>query len=133
MPLEPRAMDTAHQEFLNRKLAPARLNAMQAAWFLGFEPHEITILIATGCLKPLGHPARNATKFFATETLQRLRRDEKWLSRASDAIWGHWREQNARKHGACGRANGQGRSVKRSAGRAEATTVEREPAPPGTE
>jgi hypothetical protein len=43
-------MNTAQTEFLSWKLAPARLNATQAAWFLGFEPHEITILIATGCL-----------------------------------------------------------------------------------
>src|SRR5207244_7695003 len=32
-------------------------------------------------LKPLGHPARNATKFFATQALEQLRRDEKWLAR----------------------------------------------------
>jgi hypothetical protein len=73
-------------EFLSWKIAPARLNASQAAWYLGFEPHEITILIGDGLLKPLGHPARNATKFFATETLEQLRRDEKWLARATDAI-----------------------------------------------
>ena len=95
-------MSTAQTEFLSWKLPPARLNAMQAAWFLGFEPHEITILIATGWLKPLGHPARNATKFFATEALEQLRHDEKWLARASDAIGAYWRERNARKR-VCGR------------------------------
>jgi hypothetical protein len=55
-------------------------------------------------LKPLGHPARNSTKFFATETLEQFRRDEKWLARASDAISSYWRERNARKHLARGRA-----------------------------
>lgn len=92
------AMNTAQAEFLSWKMPPARLNATQAAWFLGFEPHEITILIAAGCLRPLGHPARNAIKFFATETLEQLRHDEKWLAKASDAIWNYWRERNARKH-----------------------------------
>ena len=73
-------------EFLSWKIVPARLDATQTAWFLGFELHEIPILIAASLLKPLGHPARNSTKFFATQALERLRRDEKWLARASDAI-----------------------------------------------
>ena len=88
-------------EFLSWKIAPARLSATQAAWFLGFEPHEIPILVMANLLRPLGHPARNSTKFFATETLEELRRDEKWLARASDAIRSYWRERNARKR-SCG-------------------------------
>ena len=89
-------------EFLSWKVVPARLDATQAAWFLGFEPQEIPMLVAAGLLKPLGHPARNSTKFFATETLEQFRRDEKWLARASDAIANDWRERNARRT-ACGR------------------------------
>ena len=91
---------TERTEFLSWKVAPARLNATQAAWFLGFEPHEISILVAAGVLKPLGHPARNSTKYFATETLEQLRHDEKWLARASDAIAAYWRERNSRKKAA---------------------------------
>ena len=45
-----------------------------------------------------------STKFFATETLEQFRRDEKWLARASDAIASYWRERNARKQKARGRA-----------------------------
>ncbi|MEO7299178.1 MAG: hypothetical protein ABI042_11460 [Verrucomicrobiota bacterium] len=94
---------TAQQtEFLSWKIVPARLDALQAAWFLGFEPHEISMLVAVSLLKPLGHPARNRTKFFATETLEHLRRDEKWLARASDAICIYWRKRNTRKKTACG-------------------------------
>lgn len=89
---------TAQQnEFLSWKILPARLDSTQAAWFLGFDPHEIPMLVSAGLLKPLGHPARNSTKFFATETLEQFRRDEKWLARASDAIRAHWRGRNARK------------------------------------
>lgn len=84
-------------EFLSWKIIPARLDALRTAWFLGFEPHEIPMLVASGLLKPLGRPARNSTKFFATETLEQLRRDEKWLARASDAIASYWRERNARR------------------------------------
>jgi hypothetical protein len=89
---------TAKQtEFLGWKVIPARLDTTQAAWYLGFEPHEIPLLVTGGLLKPLGHPARNSTKFFATEILEQLRRDEKWLARASDAIGDYWRKRNARK------------------------------------
>jgi hypothetical protein len=96
---------TAQQtEFLSWKVVPARLDATQTAWFLGFEPHEIPRLVTAGLLKPLGHPARNSTKFFATETLEQFRRDEKWLARASDAIASYWRERNAHKQQARGRA-----------------------------
>jgi hypothetical protein len=94
---------TAQQsEFLSWKVVPARLDATQAAWFLGFEPQEIPMFVAAGSLKPLGHPARNSTKFFATETLEQFRRDEKWLARASDAIASYWRERNARRRTASG-------------------------------
>jgi len=84
-------------EFLSWKIVPARLDATQTAWFLGFELHEIPILIAASLLKPLGHPGRNSRKFFATQTLEELRRDEKWLARASDAIRNYWTARNARK------------------------------------
>ena len=46
-------------------IVPTRLTAAQTAWFLGFKPEEITLLIAAGLLKPLGHPPRNGTKFFS--------------------------------------------------------------------
>ncbi len=107
-------MNSEKSEFLSWKMAPARLDAQQAAWFLGFRLHEIPILVARGLLRPLGHPARNSAKFFAAEVLGELRRDEKWLARASDAIGGYWREKNARKTVACGRANRGPRATERS-------------------
>lgn len=99
-------MNSEQTEFLSWKIAPARLDARQAAWFLGFQMHEIPILVASGLLRPLGHPARNSTKFFATEVLDNLRRDEKWLARATDAVLGHWRQRNDRRRLTCGRSNG---------------------------
>ena len=35
-------------EFLSWKIVPARLDALQASWFLGFEPQEIPMLVAAG-------------------------------------------------------------------------------------
>ena len=81
-------MNTIEQqnEFRSWKVLPARLDVCQTAWFLGFKPHDIPVLTAAGLLKPLGHPARNCIKHYATENLQALRGDEKWLARASDTI-----------------------------------------------
>ena len=90
-------MNSQQEQFLNLKTYPARMKVEEAAWYLGFDPHEIPILVAGNLLKPLGKPARNCTKFFATEMLEQLRHDEKWLARASDAIATYWRQRNARK------------------------------------
>ncbi len=84
-------------QFLTWRFFPARLDTTQAAWFLGFQPNEIAMLVGAGLLKPLGHPARNSTKFFATEILVQFRHDEKWLARASDSILEYWRDRNACK------------------------------------
>ena len=90
-------MNTDKEQFLNLKTPPARLNAEQAAWYLGFSPHEIPILVAEGMLKPLGHPAQNAPKFFAAINLEEFRRDVKWLAKSCDAISEHWKFRNHRK------------------------------------
>lgn len=99
--MNPNAQQT---KFLSWKILPARLDATQAAWYLGFESHEIPILLAGNLLKLLGKPARNCKKFFATKMLEQLRHDEIWLARASDAIAAYWRQRNARKWSARGRA-----------------------------
>ena len=90
-------MNTDKEQFLNFKTLPARLNVAQAAWYLGFSPHEIPILVTEGLLKPLGHPAQNAPKFFASTNLEEFRRDVKWLGKACDAISEHWKHRNHRK------------------------------------
>jgi hypothetical protein len=47
---------------------------------------DYLFMVFAFCLLALGHPARNAMKFFATQDLEQLWCDEKWLARASDAI-----------------------------------------------
>jgi hypothetical protein len=98
-------MQQDKEHFLNLKNYPARVNAEQAGWILGFLPHEIPILVAEGLLKPLGHPARNGHKFFATAELEDLRRDRKWLVKASDAIVDYWQNKNSRKNSALHEVN----------------------------
>jgi hypothetical protein len=90
-------MNPDMERFLNLQDKPSRLTKEQAAWKLGFTPDEITVLIAKNLLKPLGHPAHNGQKYFLTSTLEDLRRDEKWYSKASDAIVDYWRYKNSRK------------------------------------
>jgi hypothetical protein len=93
-------MNSEKEQFLSLNMAPARLGVQEAAWFLGFSPHEIPMLIAAGLLKPLGHPPANGSKFFAASQLEELRRDSKWLARASDAVVQYWKTKNSRR-GCC--------------------------------
>lgn len=90
-------MNSAQTQFLSLTKPPARLNLEQAAWYLGFQMHDIPILVSGGLLKPLGNPPANGLKHFATSVLDELRQDAKWLARASDAIHRHWKLKNCRK------------------------------------
>jgi len=92
------AMNPERKEFLNLRTLPARLDAEHAAWYLGCATHDIPMLIKSGMLKALGHPRKNCVKYFATATLQRLREDVNWLSRASDAITRQWQERKAERN-----------------------------------
>lgn len=85
------------ERFLDLQSRPGRLTKEQAAWMLGFTSDEVTVLMARGLLKPLGHPAQNGQKFFLRATLEELLRDEKWYAKASDAVVEYWRGKNSRK------------------------------------
>ena len=61
---------------------PASLCAEDAARFLGWPPYFLTLLARAGHLKPLGKPAQNSRKWYATVELERLGRDPDWLDKA---------------------------------------------------
>jgi hypothetical protein len=88
-------MNQAKKEFLSLITPPARLGIEETAWLLGFNEHDIPVLVSAGLLKPLGRPASTGSKFFATVELQSLRNDTRWLGKASDAIVNHWRSKNS--------------------------------------
>ena len=90
-------MNSAQEQFLNLKTMPARIRVEEAAWHLGFGPHEITILMAEGLLKPLGRPPSTGVKYFSVVALEELRRDQKWLARASDCIVQYWKSRNEKR------------------------------------
>ena len=82
---------------------PARLTAEQTAWVLNCQPHDVPALVAHRLLKPLGNPAPNAVKFFATADVLENAKDRGWLGRLTTAINQHWQRQNAKK---CRSVNG---------------------------
>ena len=88
-------MNQAKKDFLSLVTPPARVGIIETAWLLGFNEHDIPVLVSAGLLRPLGHPATTGSKYFATVELQTLRNDMRWLAKASDAIVNYWREKNA--------------------------------------
>jgi hypothetical protein len=76
---------------------PARLTAEQAGWVLNCQAHDIPALINARLLKPLGNPAQNSTKYFATADVLEKAKDSFWLVKVTNTICQHWQHQNARK------------------------------------
>ena len=88
-------MNQAKKDFLSLVTPPARLGIDETSWLLGFNEHDIPVLVSAGLLKPLGRPASTGSKFFATVELQNLRNDTRWLAKDSDAIVNYWRGKNS--------------------------------------
>ena len=84
-------------QFLTLRQLPARLTAEQAAWVLNCQPHDIPALVAAKLVKPLGNPAANSVKYFATADLLENMKDRNWLVRVTTTINQHWHRKNARK------------------------------------
>lgn len=81
---------------LNLHRLPARLNCAETAALLGFQEHDIAVLIASKCLAPLGRPVQNAPKYFAAVEIVALAQDRDWLDRATRALAKHWISKNQR-------------------------------------
>ena len=64
---------------------------------LNCQPHDIAVLVAAKLLKPLGKPAPNSVKYFATADLLEKLEDRNWLARVTTAIYEHWSRKNARQ------------------------------------
>lgn len=78
---------------------PACLDAEAAAHFLGWPPYFMPLLARAGHLKPLGKPAQNARKWYATVELERLSRDPAWLDKAIRVVDRLVREANGTPSG----------------------------------
>jgi hypothetical protein len=85
---------------LNCRRLPGRLSTGEAAVLLGFQEHDVAPLIAAKLLAPLGKPAPNAPKYFATVDVLAAAQDRDWLSQATRALARYWRIKNSRKKSA---------------------------------
>src|SRR5438876_5193011 len=90
---------TAQEKFalLNCRRLPSRLNTSEAALLLGFQEHDIALLIAAKLLVPLGKPAPNAPKYFAAVEIAERTSNLEWLAQATKALAKHWQCKNQRK------------------------------------
>jgi hypothetical protein len=76
---------------------PARLNVTEVAILLGLRDHDIAPLVAVKLLVPLGRPAQNAPKYFATVDIVSRCDDIGWLSDATNALAKYWMRKNGGK------------------------------------
>ncbi len=77
------------------KMLPARLTAEQVAESLGFKAHDVPTLVRERLLVPLGKPRQQSVKYFAQIDIEGKAKDVKWLAKATDAIYRHWRESRS--------------------------------------
>jgi hypothetical protein len=85
------------QEIYHCHRLPGRLDAEQTAALLGFrvEP-DIQVLMRAKLLKPLGAPAQNGVKYFASAQVIQLAGDAEWLHRATAAVQRFWRAKHSK-------------------------------------
>jgi hypothetical protein len=74
-----------------KALYPARLTAEQVAESLGFQPHDIPVLVRAKLLKPLGKPSQQCTKYFAAAEIIAKGQDIVWLHKATETVYRRWR------------------------------------------
>jgi len=82
---------------MNCRRLPARLSTGEASAILGFQEHDIAPLIAAKLLMPLGKPAPNAPKYFASVDILAAAQDREWLSLATRSLARYWKDKNGRK------------------------------------
>jgi len=98
-------MNPDTRNLLTLRTLPARLSARQTADLLGFQEHDIPVLLRLGLLKPLNHPRKrdgdnrgdNSVKMFAEVEVRARRENVDWLARATRAIGDNWAKKNARR------------------------------------
>ena len=80
-----------------QRIWPACIGVEEASKILGWPTYYFPVLMRTGHLKPLGKPAQNSRKWFATAEVERLSRDLAWLDKAVRMVEKHVRDSNAKQ------------------------------------
>jgi hypothetical protein len=89
-------MTTEKQHQGNR---PACVGMETAAAIFGWPNYYLPFLVRAGHLKPLGKPAQNARKWFATVEIERMSHDPDWLDKAIRIVEKQIREMNQKQRG----------------------------------
>jgi hypothetical protein len=79
------------------KQPTGRIDSARAAEILGFQEHDMPVLVHHALLKPLGNPAKNARKYFAAVDVLALSLDPRWLAKATQTVYDHWETKNANR------------------------------------
>ena len=82
---------------LNSRRVPARLHSSEVAGMLGFQEHDIPVLVVARLLIPLGKPVANAPKYFALVDVLSAGQDREWLSQATKILTKYWKDKSSRK------------------------------------
>jgi hypothetical protein len=90
---------TNNPEILKLLRLPGRISAAQTASLLGFQLHDIPVLVSCKLIQPLGNPTQSAPKWFSSAEVEALRTDPKFLAKATRAIALRWRRRNFRDLG----------------------------------
>jgi hypothetical protein len=86
----------AEPSVLTMPRLPARICGRDVSLLLGIPENGITVLTRHKHLTPLGRPTANSVKWFATQTIIALARDEKFLDKMTLCLERHWQERNQR-------------------------------------
>lgn len=78
---------------------PACVGMEEAAAMLGWPEYYMPFLVSAGHIKPLGKPAQNARKWFATVEIERMGCDPDWLDKAIRIVEKQIQEMNKKRKG----------------------------------
>ena len=87
------------QATMNGRLRPACVSMEEAADIFGWPNYYLPFLVRAGHLKPLGKPAPNARKWFATVEIERISCDREWLDKAVRIVEKQIQEMNKKQRG----------------------------------
>src|SRR5271165_2324881 len=85
------------KQFQNHR--PACVSMEEAAAIFGWPNYYLPFLVRAEHLKPLGKPAQNARKWFATVEIERMSCDPLWLDKAIRIVEKQIREMNEKQRG----------------------------------
>ena len=79
------------------RLRPACVGMEEAAAIFGWPNYYLPFLVRARHLKPLGKPAQNARKWFATVEIERMSCDSDWLDKAIRIVEKQIQEMNRKQ------------------------------------